>query len=464
MAIVNLLSDVDVLALSIVKSGANRKRIFLKKSAEDDDSLDLFDLPSSSSRLLKSEWSTFYCVVAEPDAHEAPGQTGDQDVDDMWASSEEIRKAAHRFMKNGGLVNKMHESLEPYGRVVENAVALDDFKVGGELIKAGSWYVAIEPTEEGCAAIDSGEFTGLSLQGDGVRTPTELEKAKLTAAARKKLPKGVFVFPDKAPGAGSYPIHDIKHGRNALARASGKPEEGAVKRAVYARYPQLNPKKKGEKMKKTLLGKVAEKLGIDVDAVAEEAEGEELEKALPDFDNLIAERELDDELPKAFDALRSVVWRAFACNEPDAGDPKAVIKTSLDQFGSWAEAVIDRLPLEKREAIAKESATLESIEEDDDVADQSERIEQLEKQVKELTDTVKPLAEGLTKVFDDVEARKAPKVEDLAKSIGEVTTTVTKLKDDIEKLAAGDTSQGKEPDRADIEKSEGQAYAEALLG
>lgn len=59
--------------------------------------------------------------------------------------------------------------------------------------------------------------------------------AALTSAARRKLPSSSFVF----PGTRSYPIHDLNHARNALARASGKSEEAAVKAAVYRRYPQL---------------------------------------------------------------------------------------------------------------------------------------------------------------------------------------------------------------------------------
>jgi hypothetical protein len=59
--------------------------------------------------------------------------------------------------------------------------------------------------------------------------------AKLTAAARKKLPSSSFVF----PATRSFPIHDLNHARDALARASGQPEEATVKAAVYRRYPQL---------------------------------------------------------------------------------------------------------------------------------------------------------------------------------------------------------------------------------
>jgi hypothetical protein len=59
----------------------------------------------------------------------------------------------------------------------------------------------------------------------------------LTAKARKQLPGSAFALSN-----GRYPIHDLAHGRNALARVSqfGTPaEKKAVRAAVYRRYPQL---------------------------------------------------------------------------------------------------------------------------------------------------------------------------------------------------------------------------------
>jgi hypothetical protein len=45
--------------------------------------------------------------------------------------------------------------------------------------------------------------------------------AELDAAERKALPKSDFVFPDRAPGPGSYPVPD------------------EVRRAVHERYPDI---------------------------------------------------------------------------------------------------------------------------------------------------------------------------------------------------------------------------------
>lgn len=169
MATVHLLRDVDIEAISLVTKGANRKRIFLRKRDGEDGAVTV----EGTSRLVKSTdaWSTVYCVVAEPDWEENAGQHGNQDVPDVWASPEEIQKAAWRFMRNGALVNKMHESLDRYGHVVENFIAPVDFSPEGsfETIKKGSWVIAIQPNDEGKAAIEDGTFTGVSIQGSGTR-------------------------------------------------------------------------------------------------------------------------------------------------------------------------------------------------------------------------------------------------------------------------------------------------------
>ena len=64
--------------------------------------------------------------------------------------------------------------------------------------------------------------------------------AKLTAAARKRLPKSSFV----EKGARKYPIPDSAHARDALARSSGKPEHAAVVAAVRRKFPNIKISKK----------------------------------------------------------------------------------------------------------------------------------------------------------------------------------------------------------------------------
>jgi hypothetical protein len=71
--------------------------------------------------------------------------------------------------------------------------------------------------------------------------------AELTTKARKNLPSRSFALPGKGEGpqgkgAGSYPIHDKAHARNALARVSqhGTPtEKSKVRAAVHRKFPDI---------------------------------------------------------------------------------------------------------------------------------------------------------------------------------------------------------------------------------
>lgn len=71
--------------------------------------------------------------------------------------------------------------------------------------------------------------------------------AELTSKQRKNLPTKSFALPGKGEGkegkgAGSYPIPDKAHARNALARVSqhGTPaEKSKVRAAVHRKFPDI---------------------------------------------------------------------------------------------------------------------------------------------------------------------------------------------------------------------------------
>ena len=70
--------------------------------------------------------------------------------------------------------------------------------------------------------------------------------AKLSFKQKRALSKSAFALP-KGRYDGAYPIPDLAHARNALARVSahGTPaEKAAVRRAVYAKFPQLKARAK----------------------------------------------------------------------------------------------------------------------------------------------------------------------------------------------------------------------------
>lgn len=61
--------------------------------------------------------------------------------------------------------------------------------------------------------------------------------SELTIEQRNKLPERDFALPGRR-----YPIPDIIHARNALARVAEygtEAEQHTVREAVYARYPSL---------------------------------------------------------------------------------------------------------------------------------------------------------------------------------------------------------------------------------
>lgn len=79
-----------------------------------------------------------------------------------------------------------------------------------------------------------------------------VEKDVLTSEQRNNLKDSTFAIPEER----KYPIPDISHARNALARVAqhGSPEEvSRVKAAVYRKYPSLKPtSKKASFVKKEL--------------------------------------------------------------------------------------------------------------------------------------------------------------------------------------------------------------------
>jgi len=74
--------------------------------------------------------------------------------------------------------------------------------------------------------------------------------AKLTAAKRQNLKPSSFALPGKGEGkggkgAGSYPIPDASHARNALARVAqhgSSSEKAAVRAKVKAKFPNIGKK------------------------------------------------------------------------------------------------------------------------------------------------------------------------------------------------------------------------------
>lgn len=95
-----------------------------------------------------------------------------------------------------------------------------------------------------------------------------MAKEKVTLYKGKSVPKGKESEIRKKPGHGSagkyktlskkqfagpegtYPIQDIAHARNALARAHFSDHPEAIKAKVYKKYPELKKRKEKREGKK----------------------------------------------------------------------------------------------------------------------------------------------------------------------------------------------------------------------
>jgi hypothetical protein len=98
------------------------------------------------------------------------------------------------------------------------------------------------------AAINVGKKKGFKFgkkandESTGSMFDSVVSETELTTTAREHIAPRNFAIPEKAPDSGSYPIEDLPHAKNALARVSqfGTPEEQArVRKSVYDKYPEL---------------------------------------------------------------------------------------------------------------------------------------------------------------------------------------------------------------------------------
>lgn len=168
------LKDANIAKLALCKIGANRNRVFLVKTGDDDDD----QRHAAFAPLIKAgkkDWRVAYVPVAVPDAEEDQGifGTGDGDVD-VWDSEDEIAKAAHSFMHNGQEIVAQHFDTDQADgvKLVENAIALNDFKVPGTktTIAKGTWYVGLEFNDPKLReAVDNKEIDAVSVEGFATR-------------------------------------------------------------------------------------------------------------------------------------------------------------------------------------------------------------------------------------------------------------------------------------------------------
>lgn len=147
------LINAQITHVSYVDKGANQKRFFLTKSAEEptfQKEVNVFVNKEDAEQQL------VYGVVYEPDVE-------DSHKDFMTAT--EIEKAAHGFLKDARNIDTQHDFESGVGEVVESYIAPVDMTIGEEEITKGSWVLVTKASDEIWEAIQKGDYTGYSLAG-----------------------------------------------------------------------------------------------------------------------------------------------------------------------------------------------------------------------------------------------------------------------------------------------------------
>jgi hypothetical protein len=146
------LKNATITHVSYVDKGANQKKFFLTKADKKptfEKQIKILTKAADTQRLV-------YGVVYEPDVWDSQGD---------FMTAVEIEKSAHVFMKDARNIDLQHNFEKGYGDVVESYIAPQDFEVGDETIKKGSWVLVTKASEEVWESIQKGEITGYSMAG-----------------------------------------------------------------------------------------------------------------------------------------------------------------------------------------------------------------------------------------------------------------------------------------------------------
>lgn len=86
-------------------------------------------------------------------------------------STDNIEKVAHDYLATHRLVDEMHDNVDRAEHsVVESFVAPQPIELGGEQIRKGSWIVSVQLGDDAWTKVESGEYSGFSIEGRGARS------------------------------------------------------------------------------------------------------------------------------------------------------------------------------------------------------------------------------------------------------------------------------------------------------
>lgn len=174
------LINAQITHVSYVDKGANQKRFFLTKSAED---------PTFQKEVKvfinkeDAEQKLVYGVVYEPDV---------KDSHDDFMTAAEIEKSAHGFLKDARNIDTQHDFEAGVGEVVESYIAPTDFVIGDESIKKGAWVLVTKASNEIWESIKKGGYTGYSLAGTAETIEKKQKEEPVSKSQDDTEMKGFF--------------------------------------------------------------------------------------------------------------------------------------------------------------------------------------------------------------------------------------------------------------------------------
>jgi len=135
-----------------------------KKSMSPDDELLLGERVVKVVRPKDAEERYVLGIVLEPETIDAQR--------DIY-SHEEVRQVAHKFMERFQNIGLMHQTvINSRVKILESFLAPSDFKVGRQLVKRGTWLLAVRIKDDDLwKKVKTEGLTGFSIGGSAVRVP-----------------------------------------------------------------------------------------------------------------------------------------------------------------------------------------------------------------------------------------------------------------------------------------------------
>jgi len=139
----------------VTKSSIVNQVTFISPCADDDTECQINIRKAAEKRIV-------YGVVYEPDVVDTQGE---------WTDSEEIEKAAHKFVADFRDFNIEHHGKLVKVALVESFCAPNDMTIGAQRITEGTWVIGTRvDDDELWADVKAGKIVGFSLQGTAVRS------------------------------------------------------------------------------------------------------------------------------------------------------------------------------------------------------------------------------------------------------------------------------------------------------